>query len=49
VPAPTTATPVQTPQVVLLSPLLPRTIPVVAAQEDPTRPWWRMALHYGVW
>jgi len=22
--------------------------PVVAAQEDPTRPWWRMALHYGV-
>ena len=24
------------------------TIPVVAAQEDPTRPWWRMALHYGV-
>ena len=21
---------------------------VVAAQEDPTRPWWRMALHYGV-
>ena len=20
----------------------------VAAQEDPTRPWWRMALHYGV-
>lgn len=48
VPAPTTATPVQTPQVVLLSPLPPRTIPVVAAQEDPTRPWWRMALHYGV-
>jgi hypothetical protein len=25
-----------------------RTIPLVAAQEDPTRPWWRMALHYGV-
>jgi hypothetical protein len=24
------------------------TIPLVAAQEDPTRPWWRMALHYGV-
>jgi hypothetical protein len=21
---------------------------MVAAQEDPTRPWWRMALHYGV-
>src|ERR1700757_407078 len=21
---------------------------VVAVQEDPTRPWWRMALHYGV-
>ena len=47
-PAPTTITPVQTPQVVLSSPLPPRTIPVVAAQEEPTGPWWRMALHYGV-
>jgi hypothetical protein len=43
-PAPTTVTPVQTPQV--FPP--PRTIPVVAAQEEPTRPWWRFALHYGV-
>jgi hypothetical protein len=25
-----------------------RTIPVVAAQEEPTRPWWSLALHYGV-
>jgi hypothetical protein len=47
-PAPTTATPVQTLQVLRASPLPPRTIPVVAAQEEPTRPWWRMALHYGV-
>jgi HNH endonuclease len=47
-PAPTTATPVQPPQVVLLSPLPPRTIPVVAVQEESARPWWRMALHYGV-
>jgi len=46
--APPSRVPVQTPQVVLLSPLPPRTIPVVAAQQDPTRPWWRMALHYGV-
>ena len=46
-PAPTTVTPVQTPQVVLPSPP-PPTIPVVAAQEEPTRPWWRLGLHYGV-
>jgi hypothetical protein len=46
-PAPTTVTPVQTPQVVLPSPPAPTTIPVVAAQEEPTRPWWRLALHYG--
>ncbi len=46
--APTTVTPVQTPQVVLPSPPPPRTIPVVAAQEEPTRPWWSLALHYGV-
>ena len=47
-PAPTTVTPVQTPQVVPPSPPPPSTIPVVAAQEEPTRPWWRSALHYGV-
>jgi HNH endonuclease len=47
-PAPTTVTLVQTPQVVLPSPRPPRTIPVVAAQEEPTRPWWRLALNYGV-
>jgi hypothetical protein len=46
-PAPT-VTPVQTAQVVPPSSLHPRTIPVVAAQEEPTRPWWRFALHYGV-
>jgi hypothetical protein len=46
--APTAVTPVQTPQVVLPSPPPPRTIPVVAAQDDPTRPWWRLALHFGV-
>ncbi len=27
---------------------VPRTIPVVAAHEEPTRPWWPSALHYGV-
>jgi hypothetical protein len=47
-PAPTTVTPVQTPQVVLPIPPPPTTIPVVAAQEEPTRPLWRLALHYGV-
>ena len=47
-PAPTTATPVQTPQVVLPSPRPTGTIPVVAASEEPTRPWWGLALHYGV-
>jgi hypothetical protein len=47
-PAPTAVTPVQTPRVALPSPPLPRTIPVVTAQEEPTRPWWRLALHYGV-
>jgi hypothetical protein len=47
-PAPTTVTPVQTPQVVLPNPPLTRTIPVVAAQEEPARPWWSLALHYGV-
>ena len=44
-PAPTTVTPVQTPQVVPPSPPHPT---VVAAQEEPARPWWRLALHYGV-
>ena len=47
-PAPTTVTPVQTPQVVPPSPRLPSTIPVVAADEEPTPPWWHSALHYGV-
>jgi HNH endonuclease len=47
-PAPTTVTLVETPQVVLPSPPSPRTIPVVAAHEEPTRPWWRFGLHYGV-
>jgi hypothetical protein len=47
-PAPTTVTPVQTPQVVPPSPPPPSTIPVVAADEEPTRPWWPSALHYGV-
>jgi hypothetical protein len=47
-PAPTTVTPVQTPQVVLPSPPPRRTILVVAAQEEPARPWSRLALHYGV-
>jgi HNH endonuclease len=39
--------PVQTPQVVLPSPPPRSTLPVVAA-EEPTRPWWRLGLHYGV-
>ena len=47
-PAPTTVTPVQTPQVVPPSSPSPSTIPVVAADEEPTRPWWPSALHYGV-
>ena len=47
-PARTTVTPVQTPQVVLPSPPPSSTIPLVAALEEPTRPWWRLALHYGV-
>lgn len=41
--------PVQTPQVVLPSPPPPKTtIPVVAAPEELTRPWWPFALQYGV-
>ena len=47
-PAPTALTQVQTLQVALPSPPLPRTIPVVTPQEEPTRPWWPSALHYGV-
>jgi HNH endonuclease len=47
-PAPTTVTPVQTPQVVPPSTPPARTIPVVAARDEPTRPWWHSALHYGV-
>jgi hypothetical protein len=46
--APTTVTPVHTPQVVLASPPPPMTIPVVAAREEITRPWWPFALQYGV-
>ena len=38
-PAPTTVTPVQTPQVAPPSPPPPNTIPVVAADEEPTQPW----------
>jgi hypothetical protein len=47
-PAPSTVTPVQTPQVVPPSPPPPSAIAVVAADEEPTRPWWHSALHYGV-
>lgn len=46
--APTTMTQMQTPQVVPPSLPLTRTIPVVAALEEPTQPWWPSALHYGV-
>jgi hypothetical protein len=46
--SPARRVPVQTPQVVLPNPPPLRTIPVVAALEEPTRPWWRMGLHYGV-
>jgi hypothetical protein len=48
-PAPTTVTPVQTPQVVAPTPPPPNTIPVVAAGEEPTQPtqpWWHPALQY---
>jgi hypothetical protein len=50
-PAPTTVTPVQTPQVVPPTPPPPSTIPVVAADEEPTQPtqpWWHPALQYVV-
>jgi hypothetical protein len=47
-PAPTTVTPVQTPQVVPPSSPSPSMIPVVAADEEPTRPSWHLVLHYGV-
>ncbi len=47
-PAPASVTPVQTPQVVLPSPPPPRTIPMVAAEEELTRSWWPLALRYGV-
>lgn len=47
-PAPTTVTPVQTPQVVPPSPLPPSTIPVVAADEEPTQPGWHFPLQYTV-
>jgi hypothetical protein len=50
-PAPTTVTPVQTPQVVPPGPAPPSTIPVVAADEEPTQPTqseWHSALQYAV-
>jgi hypothetical protein len=47
-PAPTTVTPVQTPQVVPPTPPPPSTIPVVAADEEPTQPWWQPLLQYVV-
>src|ERR1700759_3156712 len=49
--APTTVAPVQTPQVVSPSPPPPSTIPVLAADEEPTQrtqPWWYPALQYVV-
>src|SRR5271168_5121216 len=46
-PAPPSVTPVQSPQVVPPSPPLPSTIPV-AAHEEPTQPWWPVALTWGV-
>jgi HNH endonuclease len=42
------AAPAQTTQVVQPSPPAVSTIPVVAALEEPTRPWWSFGLHYGV-
>jgi hypothetical protein len=47
-PAPTTVTPVQTPQVVPPSPPPPSTIQVVAADEEPTQPGWHPVLQYVV-
>jgi hypothetical protein len=47
-PAPTTVTPVQTLQVVSPSPPPPRTIPVVAADEEPTQPGSHPVLQYVV-
>jgi hypothetical protein len=37
-----------TPGVAQAAAWAPRTIPVVAAHEEPARPWWPSALHYGV-
>src|ERR1700756_3999353 len=39
-PVPTAVAQVQIPRVALPSSPLPRTIPVVTPQEEPTRPWW---------
>jgi HNH endonuclease len=36
-----------TPGVAQAAAWAPRTIPVVAAQQEPARPWWPSALHYG--
>jgi hypothetical protein len=47
-PAPTTVTPLQTLQVVSPSPPPPRTIPVVAADEEPTQPGSHPVLQYMV-
>jgi HNH endonuclease len=47
-PAPTSVTPVQTPQLVASSPLSPSTIPAKDADEELTRPWWPLALRYGL-
>ena len=48
-PAPTTVTPLQTPEVVPPSPPPPSTIPLADAyEEEPTQPWWPSALRYGV-
>jgi hypothetical protein len=37
-----------TPGAAQAAPWAPAGVGMAAAQEDPTRPWWRMALHYGV-
>jgi hypothetical protein len=49
-PAPTTVTPVQTPQVVPPTPPPPSTIPVASDEQptQPTQPWWHPALQYVV-
>jgi hypothetical protein len=46
--APTTVTPVQTPQLTPPSPPPPSTIPVADAYEETTQPSWHSALHYAL-